>query len=450
MRPGEELFFLLALGVLALAAISAAAVAFRPKPASLLAIWLLIMFAIPYWLGLQLTWFVPLLVPTAVLIILSQWGRGSGVVHSADGLLVFCTLALLILVVAGRVRSYDAAVLAGQWLLPYMAGRLLFTEIHLMKAFRLIAAFGVALGAVAIIEFVADWHPFTSLVLDNYASKSWSWIQYRAGLPRSEWSFGHSIALGNVIAMTVPFIAFANWTTKSKAVAIIVAAGGVGCTFSRNAAAAFALSLVVIAVLRPSHRSAVRWGVLISAYVAAVAGMALASTVVGSEGSELAQSTESRIRLLRALESVRFFGNSGTFIMLRDGNPGYLSDDVPGRVVRSVDNAFALLALNAGWLVTLLFASVIVVACAKVSPSNPAAVAVLTQIPTLFTVALITQYASFFWLVVGAAISISFRSNVTKDGLSADGGWDSSTPGGGRKRSSSTPSVLPSAAEGLR
>lgn len=419
MSETQDLPAYIAVSLAAMSAAVVAAVLLRQRPMVLLGLWLSTICIVPYWLGVPFPVFIPVLVPVAALIVLALWGRPIGGISAADAVVIMGAFMLVVMVAIGSIRVFDGLVLAGQWLMPYWAGRMLFMQLDVAKAIRAIAIFGSFLGAAATVEFFADWHPFSTLVLDNYASKSWSWIQYRAGYPRSEWSLGHSIALGNVIAMTAPFLLLAQWSLRRKLVLGAVALSGVVCTLSRNALVAFILGLVIVVALRSARGLVARWTVVILGCVAALAGLALAGALLQSAADEIARSTESRFQLLAVLRTVKVFGESGTFVMLRGGDPGYVSESFAGGVVRSVDSAFVYLALNTGWVVTIMLTSLLLIASTKISVRNPAAIAVIAQIPTLLTVALITQYSSMLWLLVGAAISIPLRSDNGYDSVGA-------------------------------
>ncbi|MGO2585605.1 MAG: hypothetical protein ACTH9F_09715, partial [Brachybacterium tyrofermentans] len=72
-----------------------------------------------------------------------------------------------------------------------------------------------------------------------------------------------------------------------------------------------------------------------------------------------------------------------------------------------IDNALMLMLLRYGAIPTLLLLATItcvVLLVARQVGRNPAALAVVGQLPSLVVVALITQYGTFLWFCVGLAI----------------------------------------------
>src|SRR5690606_8527775 len=74
---------------------------------------------------------------------------------------------------------------------------------------------------------------------------------------------------------------------------------------------------------------------------------------------------------------------------------------------QSIDSALILTGLRHG-LVPLIILVAALACCGWVvvtGRGSPAAVAVLSQVPALATVALITLYSQFFWFVAGVAVA---------------------------------------------
>ncbi|MBD8535935.1 hypothetical protein [Plantibacter sp. CFBP 13570] len=381
---------------------------FRHRSQAALTFWLAVACFVPYWLSAPTTPFVPLLVIVTGVVALSTLRRRHVRFRPSDWCLIGLGVVAGVAAATGAADLNDALVLLGQWVVPYFVGRALFLDLGMAQIARMVAIAVGLVAACAVVELALDWHPFTALTFaDSFTFRTWAWIQYRGGTPRSEWVFGHSIALGNILAMGIPFAIFAGFRTPATAALVGLMLIGTGATLSRNALLAAVLSLGLSILILRAHtiRTGLRILVVSVMVLASILVLPMIAESFSAAGDEVSDSSNYRLLMLSLLPTIRIFGSSGTYVQLYDGQMGYLSSAYAGGAARSVDNSFVLLGLNMGWLaVGLAVMAILFIAIGVFRGSrNPALIALVGQVPTIMTVAMITQYSSFFWLVVGIA-----------------------------------------------
>ncbi len=381
-------------------------------------LWLVSVLCVPYWVTPLASPFVPISTVIGVFaacgLLARCWSRLRLCV--ADVLVIVSALMMVLAATVGWSEPVDVVVILSQWYLPYLAGRALFARKMTDRVVLSLSLFGGLLGVLSVLEFALDFHPFTQLENGSLAGATWSWIQYRGGLPRSEWTLGHSIALGNVLAMCAPFALMCRLDWGKRMVLLFVITLGVACTFSRNALLALfvSIALVVLIQLRPQQR--------VLAGLGLTGGLALANLLLGSvfasASDETSASSDYRLLMLDLLGQIRALGGAGTYVYLSDGNMGYESMAYPGGAARSIDNTFVLMGLRVGWIPMLCVVGVIVFVALRglIATRGPASISVVAQIPTLMTVAMITQYSSFYWALMGFAASAGSRATAGNGG----------------------------------
>ena len=372
-------------------------------------VWLAILVVVPYWGGVAAGGLiVPMCVAFGAVVLLPTVLSVRAVWHVLDFLAIGFVASCVMASVLGFATWYDTGVVAAQWGLGYTLGRFWGSDIDRGRLATVLALFGAVVGAFACLEFLMDWHPFTQVFPGTAVFDSWSWIQYRGGEPRSEWTFGHSIALGNVLAMCIPFVFGSKLSLIKRACCIIVMLGGITVTFSRNAMIAALIGLVIGVLLLVHESPKVRARMVVWLAVLAVTVLPFGLSVWGRASEEVSLSTDDRLQLFSLLGDIKFLGASGTLQILSDGQPGYESAAYSDGAARTIDNTFIYLGLNLGW-VPVAFSLLLVVSVAllqvKKGLRSAAGVAIVAQLPTLATVAMITQYGMFFWVVLGIAVS---------------------------------------------
>lgn len=378
--------------------------------------WIAVAFGLPYWFSVPAGPFVPLVVVVSLLGAVSQVGSVRLRFTILDGAAVLVLLSVCSVLLLFPQAGYDASVVLAQWLAPMVMGRYLICRLDAQWLCRALAWCGAVLGAISVIELVFNWHPWVGFDNGTFAFATWAWIQERYGVPRSEWVFGHSISLGNILAMTIPFTLMARWAMGPRVISLALIFAGVLATFSRNALVAALLTLMIALYFQTSLRvRGVRVALLsVALTVGLIAAPFALNQLIGSD-EETTESTSYRLLQWTLLSSVRLMGPSGTNTLLPDGQYGYASPLFQGGAARSVDSTFILLGLNLGWVPLVAVATLLILIVTQIGRArgNPAMQAVIGQLPTVATVAMITQYSSLFWLTLGMALTI-YSQRVTQ------------------------------------
>lgn len=387
----------LLLGGVAAAVVVVALAARSPRAAFV--IWLLSIMTVPYWVGAQVSGYLPVATLAGALVLV-PFLRGVAQVwlNRVDVALLAFVLGATALTVVGLSPRGTWLVLLDQWALGYVLGRVFAERLDREWLYRALAVAGGVLGALAVAELLADWHPFVGLYFPNSSYTTWSPIQYRGGQARSEWAFGHSIALAGVLAATVPFIVRAHLRSLTRAGLLLGVFGGLAATGSRGGLLAAVLSLALSLLFLRKLRMGVRLAVGAVAGAVGVFASSSLFEITLSATAETESSTGYRVSLFeRLLPDLHMIGPAAGTRLLSDGNLRY-------RSFTSIDNAFLNLAMQYGWLLTLLLIGLLVVAAFRVTRrGEPAVIAVVGQVPLLLTVSMITQYQVFFWAVAGVA-----------------------------------------------
>jgi hypothetical protein len=375
----------------------------RPRPGFIL--WLVGTATIPIWAGVDVVAFIS--PSTAIVIVLIPLLLKHGVwkIGAADAIvglfLIFCLFGAAI----SDVPPSAIATVMVQWIPAYIVGRALAPTVGRSFVYGAIASVFAGVGAWAIIEFVLDAHVFETFY--GFSDQSfWRTIQSRGGVDRSEAAFGHAIALGGALAVGIPFVLVAPFRKRTRVILLLLVGVGIICTFSRGPMlAGAATALLAVIFLRNELGKSFGWGFVL---LAGVAGFALVPRLLeffNSAGNELADGTNYRERLFAS------FFNDLQLIGTADG----VFTDSAGthyRQYTSIDSAFIDIGLTYGLLPLglIIVGIVAIVLGALRGNATPARVAILGQLPTLFTVALITQYGAVVWFVAGIASATAFTN----------------------------------------
>lgn len=390
--------------LLALGLLIAAYLAFglRHSPRSALAAWLVCMILVPTWLGIHLgVSLQPLSIVgfTLVPCIAQQW---KGPLRFGDWLMLGLGVSASVAWAFFSTPQSAWAAVFTQWGLAYLVGRSIGPAAGQAWVSKAIGICGTIVGSWAIIEFV-----FSAHVFENFAvaldTSGWRLIQTRAGFERSEGAFGHSIAMGGFIALSVPFIVASGTTTVRKVIMLSIAVAGTFLTFSRGALIAVLLALTVslLLVSTPQAKKRAHARLISASVVALMLTAPLAISTLNSVSSDFTVSTEYRENLAASF--------------LPDLNPLGIGDGVNFandrqyyREFTSIDNAYALVGLQLGWIpVVFLLVGIIVVGVRLVRRrGGPADAAVIAQAVLLGSVALITQYGLAVFFVAGLSVGL--------------------------------------------
>lgn len=375
------------------------------RPRFALVVWLFSMVMVPSWVGISA---LPVQSAVALLVILAIGGSLGIKLDWYDCYFsLFLILAFLTVFLGGdgpigRTLLIEFIV---KWALPYLVARVVLPASGLRFGTDAVAVAFTGLGMFAICEFVLGFHPYTKFMTGAPGYETWGSIQIRDGLERSEWAFGHSIALGGSLALAVPFVLASSFDRRFKAMMIVFVFGGVACTLSRGALIAAGLTLLLCALAYLSMRG-LRFAMLtvgFAATVLAVVGPDQLMQFAFGTTAETQESATYRERLYETLMPALVpFGNS---------------DYTPVSTGASIDSAFLYVGMHFGWVILFMLVLpllVVVVRILRGRASNIEA-GLLGQVPLLATVSLITQYQSLLFFVVGFAVQAAAMKNANDE-----------------------------------
>jgi len=374
---------------------------FRLRPRVGTVLWLLVVAFVPVWSGLTLKlYFEPAMLVGIVLIIFGAHGWGKTRFGLADFLVAAFMLSCLLPIVTGGATLSTVFVAIASWLLPYLIGRVVASSVGVSWLYGLIAVIFAIVSAGLLVEFVSGWNPFASFPIRNASLyQTWSELQVRGGVTRSEGAFGHSIAAGSAAAMAIPMALGSRFRPWLRICLVLLIGGGVVVTISRVSILGAVLGVALVVLLLRDLVPRVRVGVVVTGLVLAVASLPFILKTLASAGDEATASADYRGSLVELLPGITPLGFSPMAHRTPDGTLFFGS-------FRSIDSQLILTGLQYGWFALIL--GVIGLAAAVFTVltrrASAATISVVAQIPALATVALITQYADFFWFVVGLAV----------------------------------------------
>jgi len=376
----------------------------RPKLGFLA--WLFSICAIPCWIGATAGIFLPAtligsLIALTCLFVGARWSPGK------------VDLCVLVLLIASAFGVYFGSASGGSsvsafvsmltlWLPGYLVGRIVCERAGLsfVKASMAIA-FGIV-GLLAIAERLFGWHPFASQLGMNSLSEIWAPIQIRGGVERSEWAFGHAIALGGSLALAIPFLISSSLRTKTKLVLLALILGGVAATLSRGPMLAAGLTLVLALLTTKSLKKGHKIVLLIAAGALGIFTAISFAEVSDAAGSEVTDSSGYRVSLFNQLIwTLQPIGRSSAYTSGANNEVWYGN-------FSSIDNSFMALGLGFGWIAMVAVAIPFLTMGFRFlrGRASFAEVAMIGQIPVLVTVAMITQYQVLVWMVAGLAATL--------------------------------------------
>lgn len=364
------------------------------------AIWILAAFLLPIWVGVSVGFFMSAVTVLTLGMVVLHSGRFRLAGPDAF-MLVFAGLIVILF----GMRQVEVAYLVSGFLelvIPYFWGRIVFQLLPERTVSAWIAGAAVGVGVLAIIEFATGSNMFIAIPGSEPLRASWATLQPRAGFLRAEAAFGHSIALGAVLAMSAAFLLAAPARAWLKVSGLVIVGSAVVVTFSRIGLITFVLTVVISLFALRSLGTSARW--LIAGVLAAAAFVVIPflDTVFLDAGGEAGGSADYRGDLTVLLSQVHLIGGASGW------EERVVGDIYLGDFTESTDNAFISLLLRYGYLPTAaLFAvyAAAVVGAIRYRRISPAAVAIIAQVPGLFAVAFITQYGLLLWFVVGLAVA---------------------------------------------
>lgn len=374
-------------------------------------VWLLSLVTLPIWVSVNYVLNLPAYVIIGLIVASAAFARARIYLTPFDLYFAgFLALSFAAVPLAGSSAAFWIQILL-RWGIPFLVARVLVSAVGLRFAVNALAlTFGV-IGGLAVIEFLFAWHPFVDWSFGSSEFDIWHSIQVRNGGDRSEWAFGHSIALGGSLAISIPFILRCSFSWTTRAVLLAAATAGIAVSASRGALIAAALS-ALICLLYVSSRRLVRAAALsftlVSTVLFAPSIEPLLQTWAQGSSAEERTSFEYRNYLYSTyVSSIKLFGRSPVY-----DSGGY----APGGR-QSFDSAIVYLGLGFGWLVLVFATLPLMVAALRVifGRASTAEIAIVGQIPLFATVALITQYESVVFFVAGIAVQALILQRTAPD-----------------------------------
>lgn len=379
------------------------------KPDQSLQLWLVVVCFTPVWLGATFpgVGYVQPAALVAIPVLLGVVARRATWAPSKPDLVIILYVALAFFATRfGSTQTELKGVLLST-IVGYSVGRCISGAKSSDEMGRILARLTVLFALLAVLESLTRWHPFRHLAVSSPLG-FWADVQSRAGLDRSEVTFGHALALGAFLALGLPFVLKYQ---KRPYLSAAITLAGVFSTVSRGPIISAALVwLLSLAPGKGLSRMAARKvsAVTLLVLLGAVA-YPLAQPILTHASVDLSQSSQYRSALVPLIASARPLGlahgaqfdtSSKTFIF--------------GGAYGSIDNAPLLLALTEGLLPTIvllggLFAFVLAYGRGR---AGPATIGIVGQIPALLTVALITQWAVLLFFVAGMAGTELSRRNT--------------------------------------
>jgi hypothetical protein len=376
------------------------------KPRFALGLWLSSLALIPFWLAIPVGP-VDLSPATVAAIVVLPAALATRTRFALGDWLILVSVAATVGVVffAGS-PLYLLSALILQGLTAYLIGRRLVARTGRNWAVSLIARLVIVCAIWSIIEAVIGIHVFKNLsgVRDL---TFWAEIQTRGAFDRSEAAWGHAIALGGWFSLGLPFVFTAKF--KHPVFWCLVVLAGAVATLSRGPILACVLGTIVCVTLLQTEKSSRRTALGISLIVATAVVGPIALEFAGAVSTELNRSSGYRLTLLsHAIDDIHFVGRADHVFTSADGTLRY-------RGFGSIDNAFLLMAVAAGAVVTALLTLGLLVAAVRVlmRKGTAADVALASQIVVLGTVAMITQYLAAIFFIAGVAVTLASDKDHT-------------------------------------
>ncbi len=378
----------------------AAIIVARRLPRVALAGFLAVVCLIPYWVGVDVGVYAPPTTVAAAVLVIAFFGRGNRP-GAVDLILAIVVVIYLVAMFSGTATISSGFVLIAHWSLGYVLGRFATSRITLPWIYRAIAVAFTIVAVLAIIEFVTRTNVFVTIRTSAGLFGTWGPIQERGGVPRAEGAFGHGIALGASLAIAIPLTlasGFRPWIRASMVFAMLAAAT---LTFSRIGMISSLLAvLLCVTFLRGNFTARARSALILGTTAVALVVGPLVVATFSDAGDEATASSDYRGDLLSLIPTMALFGQSPSASRTAHGEVFYGG-------YRSIDSALIYFGLTSGLIplgllcLCLIAAVVYVLRGAATAPT----IAIVAQIPALTSVALITQYALFFWFVCGLAVS---------------------------------------------
>ena len=389
---------------LALAAAGFAALlllVFRQSPRTATVGWLLAIGFVPYWLGVTLKFSFSPGSAIGFIVLASILPLVIDHVSPVDWLFVLFMVLCVVPLAIGAGTLSTAFVAVTEWGVGYLLGRMLPLRVGLDFIYRAVAVVFTAVAVGALAEFATSVNPFVLLSFGNPSYAVWGRLQERSGFLRAEGAFGHSIALGAALALALPMVLASRFAATIRLTMVVLIATASVVTFSRGSIACALVAIVLSLVLLARQvGTRVRSTVALVATVAAIGAGPLVYGVFLNAGDEASDSSAYRMSLGSLVSDIGVLGMSPAAQINANGTLLFAN-------FRSIDSAVVLIGLSYGAFALAVAVAMYAAAVWALGSgrATPPVVAIVAQLPALLSVALITEYAMFFWFCAGLAVT---------------------------------------------
>lgn len=381
-------------GLLAVVCVGLMLFAFWGHPRLAFVSWVLSLVMVPTWISFEVfSLTIPVNCIVAAIAVVATISQAGVKFSRFDAYFAaFLGVCLTVVLLSGSSAASWVQILL-RWCIPFVAARVLVSATGTRFAVNVIAAVLGLVGGLAVLELLLTWHPFVGWVSSSPEFDIWHTIQIRNGVDRSEWAFGHSIALGGTLALSVPFILRSSYHGPLKIALLTSVSGGILTTASRGALIAAVFTAAICLICATKNRIA---RIFTLAFMMSVILLASSSLVPvlqawlsGTSGEE--RGSFQHRNDLYSTAQLKWFGPSSIY----DGGKS-----------SSLDSAILQIGLGFGWIALALVLLPLALSAVRIitGRASTAEMAIIGQIPLFTSVALITQYASMVFLVVGMAV----------------------------------------------
>jgi hypothetical protein len=376
----------------------------RPRVA--LTAWILSITMVPNWIGATLATYVPISSVIAVIVLIVTIGKWRYKPTKWDLYFGMFLLVSLVAVVLGGSSQGLWAEFVVSWGLSFLVARVLISGTGTTFAINTVAVIFALVGGLALLELLLVWHPFIGWIMNNSEYERWGNIQTREGADRSVWAFGHPIALGAALALSIPFVLRSTYARTVRALMLVFVFSGILATASRGPllAGLFTLALCGISAVR---NSAARAATIVLAYLVVLFVMPYVQTFAAGKTTEERDSAQFRTRIYATLpQEIPLFGRSRIVSLTDEG--------VRINGLESVDSTLLAFGLNFGWILLVMLIIPLAFCALRIitGRASIAEIAVVGQIPLLWAVAMITQWKSFLFFVIGFALVMAIEAKA--------------------------------------
>jgi hypothetical protein len=377
---------------------------------------------VPVWIGVNLGFngnlYLPLGAVVAVVAAIALLPVTDYRLSGVDLVVMFLGALVVFSLFAGNLTVALAFVLTAvtYFLSGFLLGRVAPGRVGLEWIYGLVAVVFTVVAVLAIIEYVTGWNPFVGLAARNPLYALWGVIQERGGILRAEGAFGHSIALGSSLALAIPLTIGSRFPGAVRFAMVVLMLTATVLTFSRVSIIGAGLSVILCVLFLPGFAGLrTRIALTAAAVITTVALLPVVLTVFDDAGDEASGSAAYRVDLISLVARMNIVGTSTA---VRRAPTGELYFDN----FQSIDSQLILTGITAGFLAVTVVVLALVYAVFTVltGKARVTTIALVAQIPALASVALITQYSTMLWLVVGlTAADFAARTTAAKAAHSA-------------------------------